>query len=228
MWYLYAIAVTKGEGFKGGTIVVEDPDKKLYNFLLTYVEAVNKAGMNKPVVASTNPYAYARKSTHFNDVQKKYIQYGIDIRLEDGGKSQPILPSNAKHILFGRINENYMFVKFESHGLYVKEGLAGHTGGLAKSIGRKIASKVTGGKSEDPLARRESMPQMLKKEYEKICKENKLVCKAKTVKDIFAQSTVDGQLVPVVQSMLKNWKYDPATLNIRYGNEVILTQRDVF
>jgi hypothetical protein len=223
LWCLYAIAVTKDQGFTHGVIVIEDPNQKLYNYFLEYVKHVNPSGLTKKVTASTNPYAYARISTHFADAQKKYTQYGIDIRLEDNGKAKELLPGNGTHLLFGRLDSTHFFIKMEDHGLYIKDGFVGHVGGFISSVGRKVGAALTGGKTEDPLARKEHVPTAIKKEYEKICKDNKLSAKAKTIKDMVVQSSKDGVLISFVSKLAGRYDHLP----LRYGNEVILMQQDL-
>ncbi len=76
LWYLFAIALNKGQGFASGTFVLEDPGFGIYNFLLDYVKRVYGAkNLTKEVTFSLKK-AYPRRSTHFNDY---YIAKGFTV-----------------------------------------------------------------------------------------------------------------------------------------------------
>ena len=110
MWYLYNRALEKNQPFTEGTFVIQDKDFILYNFLLAYVIRFNPdltgTVADKPQLASFNPFAYARGSTHFKAEQynektgKGFIQYGIDVRFGQLGASLPLLPVLKKAYVF--------------------------------------------------------------------------------------------------------------------------------
>lgn len=127
----------EGEAFSSGTIVIEDNNWKLHQFLLDYVKKVF-GEIKKEIWISTKD-AYPRHSTHFNSyylytgkaIQKglfkaikktnqDYFHYGIDLK-----KEQKLPIEEKRHILFGKIGDingkNLMFVKFEKVGLKSKD-----------------------------------------------------------------------------------------------------------
>lgn len=150
-WALFSKAVNKGQGFAGGTIVVEDPQDRLFNFLLNYVR----------LVGDVKCLGYSRSlSTHFEEAKKvfdgvKAKQYGIDMRYSARDKLNPWLPNNKAHLLFGKTGNNLTFVKWETFGTSCTIGeWAAHMKEWAKSKEKK------GG-----LSRREDVPKDAKKEY---------------------------------------------------------------
>ncbi len=135
-WYSEAIKKNEGKDFASGTIVIEDPGKKLYSFLWKYVRRNFPGGdMCSPPLVAGSP-AYSRQSTHFiayllymgyaskgflGMINKHcdYMHYGIDIpkRLS---LPIPTIPKK-KHVLFGWLGEiggsQWLFVKPEEAGL---------------------------------------------------------------------------------------------------------------
>jgi len=152
-WALFNKAVSKNNGFTGGAIVIEDKDKKLFNFLLNYVKGLNAnvaAGINKIEYVSNNPYAYQRTSTHFKEIQDKagYEQYGIEIRyMGSKGEVGPLaklLPTNKVHLVFGNVTFNdhpLTFIKWEDHGLYGTVEAIKHLHGVFKSKENEIGRR---------------------------------------------------------------------------------------
>lgn len=151
-WYSEAIKKNEGKDFASGTIVIEDPGKKLYSFLWKYVlgelGGKEKKMCIEAIIANTD--AYPRKSTHFmlyllymgyaskgflGMINKHcdYMHYGIDIpkRLS---LPIPTIPKK-KHVLFGWLGEiggsQWLFVKPEEAGLRGIEAIK-HTVDLIK------------------------------------------------------------------------------------------------
>jgi hypothetical protein len=108
MWYLYSIALEKGQAYDEGTFVIQDNDPKIYTFLLNYAKIVNPeevAGTERDaelMLSYKNIYAYPRTSTHFKDVKEQYNarHYGIDIRHRGYSIAEALLPAQKSHVLF--------------------------------------------------------------------------------------------------------------------------------
>lgn len=221
MWYFYSLAVQKNHGFSDGVIVLYDTNQVFYNFLYNYVRDVNQKNLSKQVIISTNPYGYGRISTHFLRDQKIFMQYGIDIRPIDHKKAQPFLPGNKSHILFGRLANGLTFIKLERYGLYYADGFVGHAIGLVKLVCSRIAAKF--GQREKLLHRKEYMPQWILRTYKKI---NGKRCKVNAIKDLIENSNLDSadnRLEHFIETIKLRYDYPL----FRYGNEVILGQREI-
>jgi hypothetical protein len=130
-----------GYYFSSGTIVIEDTDWKLYQFLLEYVKKKFNEEIKKEIWISTRS-AYPRHSTHFNsyylytgnaihdelffNIIKKtnpdYFHYGIDLK-----RHQRLPLRKKRHILWGKIGtvngKNLLFIKFEKVGLKSQDAL---------------------------------------------------------------------------------------------------------
>lgn len=101
-WFLMAQGIKKGQGYQEGAFMIEDRNKKLYNFLL------KSQGEN----ASTS---YVRPSTHFKGRTDQ--QYGLDVFHQD-------MPCKKRTLLFGMIDnkdssEQVLFIKPENFSAYV-------------------------------------------------------------------------------------------------------------
>lgn len=92
IWSLTREAAEKGQEFEEGTYVISDPNRRLYDFLIS------------------NPKAYKRASTHFKERVKENL--GLDL---------PNLPGDKKTLLFGLIDEGTdiqaVFIKPENYGV---------------------------------------------------------------------------------------------------------------
>jgi hypothetical protein len=176
MWYLYSIALEKGQTFKEGTFVLQDADHKIYNFLLNYVKMVNPTvsgtERDKELMLSTgNYYAYPRVSSHFKDIKEHHVgarHYGIDIRHQGRNLAESLLPARMSHILFGDLFNGYIFIKLESVGI-AAPSVAQHTLEFINAQLRKIIPGITPaqynelvtyyiGTDDDPNYRKEHMP----------------------------------------------------------------------
>jgi len=150
IWYFYHCAIEKGQPFEEGTFVIEDPNNKIYTFLMNYVKAVNPTvtkTKKDPAAKTSGGYiAYPRASTHFKFKQKQgfYPHYGIDARFQ-GYKNEVvqknIFPAKKNHLLFGKIADNLIFIKPENAGLGVDE-VPQHAWELGWAFARKSVHKT--------------------------------------------------------------------------------------
>lgn len=91
MWYMMAMAASKGEEYVSGSMVIDDPKQAIYYFL-------KKCGDS-----------YPRASTHFAsnpDIPKMGLDLG----------DRHVLPAGKRTIHFG-VTEKATFIKMEYHGL---------------------------------------------------------------------------------------------------------------
>lgn len=189
LWALYKIASEKkGFLFDKGTIVIHDPELKIFKFLFNYTQQRNDriTGKNdKAYFVTFNPDTTSRASTHFVESQKEHTQYGIDIRFDDPTLQTIFkLPHNHKHVLYGIVSKakGIIFLKFEGAGTYIADGFIEHAGSLAKSIARSswyLAKPIVSetvfkkgqekfGSDNDPNACREKVPKQIVKEFSDI------------------------------------------------------------
>lgn len=189
LWALYKIASEKkGFLFDKGTIVIHDPELKIFKFLFNYTQQRNDkiTGKNdKAYFVTFNPDTTSRASTHFVESQKEHTQYGIDIRFDDPTLQTIFkLPHNHKHVLYGIVSKakGIIFLKFEGAGTYIADGFIEHAGSLAKSIARSswyLAKPIVPesvfkkgqekfGSDNDPNACREKVPKEIIKEFAEI------------------------------------------------------------
>lgn len=217
MWYLYGLAINKNQGFVDGVIVLDDANQLFYNFLYDYVKNVNSKGLSKRAIITTNPYGYGRRSTHFPDDQRTFMQYGIDIRLNK--IAQKILPGNKTHILFGRLANGLTFIKMEHYGLYYKDGFIGHACGYLRLILGKFLAKFVAQK-ERFLHRKEYVPCWIKKGYKNVSKRK---CRLTSIKDIVENGFDDKVFINLIKKIENSYDHIP----LRYGNEVILKNDEI-
>ncbi len=154
--FLYSYVPDKNGGydFSSGTIVLEDKDWTLWNFMVEYVRKLFDGDMCKEIWITLKK-AYPRRSTHFNNyylymgrAKKKgllvkktdceFVHYGIDPR-----KDQPLPVENKHHILFGKIGiidgKPLMFIKFEEFGLRGKDAFLHMISLIKQKIQNKLA-----------------------------------------------------------------------------------------
>lgn len=244
VWALFNKAVEKGQGFTGGTIVIIDPGFALYNFLFNYVCFVNpniQPGKNPSNIIADNMYGYARRSTHFtelNDLSNFEGHYGIDIRYDEKDL-QPLLPGNKQHILFGKLPHlaiPVIFIKFETYGLVLeRKELIKHVEKAAQKGKKDILRSHT-----PSLSRREDMPLEVKKRFENLLNqlpkaEQKIVNKAISkqfnhIRTYYAQAkrlaTHQEKYAPEAQKFVNYLDNHFDFVYLRRGNEVILDLRD--
>lgn len=266
-WGFFALAVDKNQGFLGGTIVIEDPNLIFFNYFLDYTKRVNPdietvieeegSQSKKGALGSSNCFSYARKSTHFNEVQKLgkgYEQFGIDMRYHAKEfttlpPTQHFLPINKSQFLFGKLAENRSFVKFEHYGLCNKNGdLRNHANQLLKAKSPfankpkpRRGENVPGDKQfndlKDQIVHFAQLTALDNSPLSPSCKTIKFAkdiynC-AKTaekfpviIQDPTLSSntdTIKKQLMTHIIEDFTSRGWEENTLNIRRGNEVILT-----
>lgn len=190
--HFFAVAKQKAPDYKSGTIVIEDKNGKLHEFLHSYVEMTSKLSkgpqtdVEKPaIVAESN--AYARRSSHFGKNYKygsqeskdagKPSHYGIDLDnpIKTSTFEKPDPEDVRSHFLFGKIEVDrpFMFIKFETHGLGGAKEAAIHTVNYVRRIGSMVVEKTASDKPEDSSKftvkdRRENTPKVILQEYKKL------------------------------------------------------------
>lgn len=237
MWSLFSYAVEKGEGFKEGTILVKDPNNSLYNYLLGYVGKVNPLYIlgTAGITGSANPFAYERKTTHFDNRNA----FGIDMRANATASAQAILPGFMTHFFFMQLDNGYLALRMEEHGITRGSDLLWHGWGAVKSLGRKLLPKIFGSNDGEDC-RKERVPvdfvEMLwaaiwsvesgstynspLRKVGKIADLCDLVLK-NTIRDYDAERQEQIRILRQLDA-----RYD--NLHNRYGREVILTDRDLY
>lgn len=257
MHYVYSKVPAKNQGkeFLSGTILLEDPKYKLFNYLCKYVKKIYPGDMCQENIIQKYA-AYPRKSTHFNNYYlytkkaKKswipglvvktdcdYVQYGIDAYEEIR------LPIKKKHILFGQIGEingkQMIFIKLEETGMHGMQ-IVKHTLNLIK----KYFSEIRKNLPTD--YRREDIPKDLFREFVDLINSKELKLSKKTKQKILDSSRVLGvrKMVTYAQSYTASdqgtsaWrnkmKAFEKKLTIRYpdwqyrfGNEIILMHKEL-
>lgn len=127
-WFLMSCALKKGQGYEEGTFVLEDPEQRLYNFLLK------------------NPSKHSRQSTHFTG-RSSPQHYGVNI-------FNNLMPAEKRTLLFALVEnmpslgagEKILFIKPENFsadmGVIKNPQLigefAGHTKEYILSKGNKL------------------------------------------------------------------------------------------
>ena len=174
-WHIFNRAICKGHGFMKGIIVLLDSGNKFYNFLKGYVDLVNPNSKDatRSSILTFNKKAYDRPSSHFSEQQLENVgdvlQFGIDVRNEDGHLDQTLLPCNKAHILFGRLGDGKMFVRWEVFGttMYNADAL--------KHLGALVESKNEFGDAN--LKRKEHMTMEIRRAFRKALGKEKLTSK---------------------------------------------------
>lgn len=98
-WFLMYKSIQKKQGYEEGTFVIEDPEQKVYKFLLASTgEKGNKV--------------YSRKSTHYVG-RSPSSHFGLDI-------FRPEMPAQKRTLLFAMVknhgsNEEVLFIKPENY-----------------------------------------------------------------------------------------------------------------
>lgn len=252
MWYLYSQAISKDQGFTEGAFVIEDKDFKIYNFLMGYVKKVNPSITgtikDKARTSADNPFAYSRVSSHYKLEQKTHRQYGIDIRLDKNSEALPLLPIGKRHLVFGIIDQarNLIYLKPENYGIYSFYEKAMHGKEFIVARGVKLLPSMKNilsdplyksfeeyiGTDDDPLYRKERVPQEFIVEFEKIinqqCRSKKNAQKIireaiqKGIKRVFA---IKPAIIMADLRQQLDAQFD--YLYYRTGREIILTHDEL-
>jgi hypothetical protein len=258
--HFFNAAKTKDPQMSSGTMVIEDSKGPLHKFLRDYVEIsckLNegpKANIDKPkFVASSN--AYGRVSSHFKEYYKYGTapkgglppQYGIDLKNPINTFTEDIKPNDIRsHFLFGKIDpaSDYMFIKFETHGLGgVKEAAIHGVNFVKRAIEKAREKKEPTAKTQEPTDRfavkdrRENTPKPILKEYGNLIAKKKLTkkqkaallrkAKARGVSAIMEElkDKTDDDSKRLSDKIIKT--YGKENLDIRVGNEVIFRNADL-
>lgn len=236
IWYLYAVALEKNQGFEEGTFIIEDTNFVLYNFLMNYIKRFNPSvtgTLQDPLThVSYNPFGYSRDSSHLN--QTLYRHYGIDVRFGPRGGELPLLPADKRHILFGKVDQekNLIFIKPENFGLYYLDGLIAHGLELGESKLRKVGVAQ---KSDDDITyRKERVPTQFLKDFDAALRESNIPDKERGELNALAKK-LDGGIKtiyfngllskPAIKALETKYKDLFDNLPIRIGREVIITNQ---
>ncbi|BDC34922.1 hypothetical protein Noda2021_08800 [Candidatus Dependentiae bacterium Noda2021] len=255
IWSLYGSALTKQQGFTEGTFVIQDTDFKLYNFLMGYVKKVNPqitGTITDPAsTSSNNPFAYSRISSHYKDEQKKFRQYGIDVRYDKNSAALALLPIGKRHIVFGKIedaqNRNLIYIKPENYGIYSTYEKAMHGKEFVQAQSVKMLPKFKNllredifntlqeyiGTDDDELFRKERVPQDFIVKFSEAIKP--FCTTPQERKEYLTQAAKQGIKVSVSRKMPKNIieqlgrEFDALYdyTDLRSGREVILTHDEL-
>lgn len=223
MWALKDKAAQQGDHYERGSIKINDPDGKLFDFLKGYVQFAT--GHDNPgYLKNANDFAYSRHpqnglSSHYKNFETE--QYGIDIRFKGAAPTLDILPCKGdSHLLFGRVKINqtwYTFVKAEPIGLgHFLEGV-------------EHAKNLVIPQKHDGINRKEKeMPRALKEAYEKFRLAQRIDKKVKTVSDMYLTVMRTHDLTEKGNEAKVAFLHAVEVLNFskdimfRTGNEVIL------
>lgn len=226
-WHLFAQSIIQeGRAFSSGMISVKDPSFALFKFLDGYAELVSpkyKLHNSISLHSLTTTKAYTRKSSHYEGAKRFDFDCGIDIQ---DSKNQPlsILPGNKSHILFGLRSNDMCFVKWENYGVTLNP-LEGDMS-LIPHIKGYFDKKD---KHDDPvLERREKILADVTQEFKKLYGDKKITGKDKENIDAYGISYMIKMLDPKSQETFKNYlikdkKYSKDSLDLRKGNEIILS-----
>ncbi len=234
MWYFFAEAINKDQGFYEGTFIFRNKKfSRIFEFLHTYVKkfgttAFEGTGILRGTISS-NPFAYPRKSSHFEFEGKEKMQhFGIDIRFTQYSSALSLLPAKKRHILFGKIEKGEsLFIKFEHNGIYKYE-VPYHGLNLIKSQLKKKWAKyidpTLDAPDDVPNFRKERVPKREQTYFRKVSKVDVIGKEKYNIKfmlgEIRKKFGEKGKGFRTFYEWLK-FKYDYA--ENRYGREVILT-----
>jgi chemotaxis protein histidine kinase CheA len=226
MWFLYIVSEEKSQcAFEEGTICIHDTQNKLYNFL------------------RTNNLAQERISTHFAEFETpadspRRLQKAEE-RKKDYGIDVYGLPTDKQHILFGKLKEEFCYIKLENYGLGIT-GLIPHGYEAFLAYIRKIKTirNYTGMVSDDHATfRKERVPEdIAAKSTEHLAR---IKLEAQEHANIAQQFKKFGirVIVPFFELYAENYPDIATWINsvktqypdykYRKGREVILTQEEI-
>lgn len=126
IWALYDISYKTGNAFVRGSIILDDSEQKIHDYLEKYCCLAGNVEFPKQLSSALyNPWgsnlAYNRqgRSSHF--VGRAITHYGIDARFQPRNFAQGVFPYSMTHLLFGRVmtstGEGLTFIKAEDEGL---------------------------------------------------------------------------------------------------------------
>lgn len=145
IWYIFGIVRSKGVSFDEGTIVVEDKDDLIFNFLHSYKGTYDRSGM---------------KSSHYREnVNPKF---GIDIPKDK--RLILTFPNNMLHLHFGQLRKGFIFLKVEQHGIHYWSDYFNHSIDYIKYVLRGL---IPGANDKENL-RQELVPHSILKEWKSL------------------------------------------------------------
>lgn len=234
-WFLYSQALEKNQLFTEGTFVIKDPNFKLFNFLYGYVDNFGSTAEKGEI--SYNPFAYNRVSSHFKPELKENPvnrHFGIDIRFTQRSSALTSLPTNKRHILFGKLNStDLIFVKFENYGIYAFDGFPQHGIEFIESLARKLGLTQTSDDADD--YRKERIPSAFIRDFNKIVDNHIPIDKRNTLKDLAKKKGIqtlylknicdNSEFDTLRQTYCAKNDYDKPEM--RWGREVIILPEDI-
>ena len=204
-WALFSRAVSKQDGFLSGTIVLEDPDRKIFDFLNSYQARYNRI-----------------TSSHFKNAQAKGLSNkGIDI--PDFNLCQGPLPGGKRHLLFGALDNGSTFLKWEDYGTKFKQ-IGPHVAGFLS----KFAS--FGHDTED--IHRENVPKEINKYFQAFASTNHIKLTKQEKKELETHGIHAMLAIANKYNLGEQFASHPIfanmdNLELRKGNEVILTTAEL-
>lgn len=226
-WFLFAQAILQEkQAFTSGMITCPDESNNMFYFMDGYCELVSPRYRS---YGSLSPHslwqtkAYTRKSSHwahkkeFNDKN-----FGIDFLNADGTILSD-LPGSKSHLLFGVLDNGHIFFKYEEYGvtLNIKEG-------QFSAVKHTLRYFQKRNKADGTLERRETVSKDVALNYNSYgTKPASAADKAALEKDGISAMLSHLRSDPVKHQAFLNFlteikQYDPETLHVRKGNEVII------
>ncbi len=239
MWYLYALAVQKGQTFEEGTFVIVDNQFRILNFLNSYFKGYDRSG---------------KWSSHFREFDGIYTKGALDIlpELRDELYFPPYNLEkrlNKYHVFFGKTGDNRFFIKPESYGLDFKNDIWSALGHLVEWY-HSIMAKFSFGADDKGTMRKERVPNEISKLWKELVYKaynQDVNTPANELPKELIQDLQDGnnhgiaKMLEIIsdKAQYKNkncedyinktfrpsLKYD--NLLLRKGREVILTEEDI-
>ncbi|MBI2344668.1 hypothetical protein HYV10_01190 [Candidatus Dependentiae bacterium] len=123
-WFLYAQTLLENEPFHSAVIAIPDKDLSIFYFLDGYAELISPRYRLYSALSIHSFWqsdAYTRITRHWK--YKKLFKdaaFGINFKNHIHNNEYP-LPLNNAHILFGTLNNNLTFIKWQKHGPHVTD-----------------------------------------------------------------------------------------------------------
>lgn len=243
-WDVYKQAMLEKSGFASGMVTIPDAQENVMNFMENYVKLVNPdydaSGVS--LKSLTNKEGYSRSgrvSSHWKGRVTDQRIYGIDVRSADGSYVKD-LPGNKQQLHFGRLDNGTTFIKWEYHGTTLAAddaSLLSH----ALDYKRTQEMKKTGANKsevfrkehvleETQTAFKEALGDVeLSKEQEKAVKQKGIAEMVKILEEQITSASSLKERASAAEKLgtfkdhLSSLGYDPNTLHLRKGNEVLLS-----
>lgn len=228
-WHLYAHSIINDIAFTSGMITMHDPNHQLFKFLDGYCELVNpkyKLHDGKSIKALISTKAYSRESSHWTGQRALGGKnFGIDF-MDNRNNPDHVLPGNKSHLLFGMRDNGMVFVKWEEYGVTFNP-MQGDISAIPHLF--RYFQKNGVHSDDESLHRREKIPPTVKKEFEKLYpgKLNQKIMQdidtygISYMRQILHNQYPDREII-FDHFLVTHMHYDPTTLHVRKGSEVIL------